>query len=171
MSQAILLILLAACSEKELPNNRSNNGDSGNNEPSDEISCPDAWTEGEDGIWLDPFACAAWSPASDTITWHEAVSSAEATQGGCDSVCDEDTASNYCSDLTIGGYSNWRVPDIAEIESLATREPPFESIIHDLWSLNSDSMDNLAWTANIDQPGMSVLLEKSSAANVRCIAD
>ena len=170
MSQAIFLILLFSCAEKELPS--SSRGDTADPEgPVDTVDCSDQWYEGEDGVWYDPIACVAWSPASQALTWYEAVSASEADSGGCDTNCDVDPENDYCANLNLGGIGHWRVPRISEIEDLATRQPPFDSIMHDLWSIDSDSMDNLAWTANIDQPGMSVLLEKNSEANVRCIAD
>ncbi|MEC7984768.1 MAG: DUF1566 domain-containing protein [Myxococcota bacterium] len=171
MSQAILLILFTGCGETKLPPNGRSSSETSDSEPVDVVSCGSEWEEGEEGVWYDPVACVAWSPASDVVTWHEAVDSAEAISGGCSETCDEDDSNNYCVNLSLGGLTNWRVPTISEIENLATRQPPFESILHDLWSINSDSMNNLAWTANLDQPGMSVLLEKNSQAHVRCVAD
>ncbi len=171
MRQAIITILFMGCGETKLPSSGQGSSNAPGTEPTEAVSCPDSWTEGEDGEWYDPVACAAWSPVSDTLNWHEAVSSAEANTGGCDTICDNDTDTDYCAQLSLGGLSNWRVPTISELEELATQAPPFTAMTYDLWSLNSDSMDNLAWTANLDQPGMSVLLEKSSGANVRCIAD
>ena len=171
MSQAIILILLTACGETKLPAQRQNDGEEPSSEPSDEIDCVEQWSEGEDGIWYDPVNCGAWSPVSDPLSWHEAVNPSEADSGGCDSNCDEEPNINYCEQLSLGGVSNWRVPIISELEDLAIRQSPFVDILDDLWSLSSDSIDNLAWTANLDQPGMSVLLEKDSQAHVRCIAD
>ena len=118
---------------------------------------------------MDP-QCASWSPMSTAMNWFSAVSPGEATNGGCDNYCDDEPNENYCEDLSLGGLS-WRLPTIAEIEDLAVRNPPFENPDGDLWSVTSDNMDQMAWTANIEQPGMSVLLQKDATANVRCIAD
>jgi len=170
MRQGIFWILFTSCQEKTLPKTNAND-QTESTETTDSVACVDAWEEGADSIWYDPVTCSAWSPPEGPIDWHQSVSHSEAVSGGCASTCDEDTEQDHCANLSLGGLSNWRVPSIAELEDLATRSPPFEAIEHDLWSIDSDSMDNLAWTANIDQPGMSVLLEKSSEAYVRCIAD
>ena len=169
----IIMMFLIGCEEKNefnVPgagNNTSNNDTDDSSNGSNQINCPSDW-ENDGGIWLDP-NCVAWSPMERGLTWHQAITPSEATSGGCDTTCDEEPDDNYCAELDLGGYS-WALPTINEVEDLAIRQPPFEELEGDLWSTSSDSMDQMAWTANIDQPGMSVLLEKSSSADVRCIA-
>ena len=168
------LFLTSACGGKEnfgVPGE----GDSSDSEPSTEqnvdlIDCPASWTDREDH-WIDPDACVAWSSPSSPLTWHATVSPSEAENGGCTENCDQLSAENYCRDLSTGGYEHWRTPTITELERMTTGNPPFDNTDPDLWSLNSDAFDVMAWTASVAMPGMSVLLQKDSRISVRCIAD
>ena len=121
--------------------------------------------------WIDPNACVAWSLASSPMTWHAAVSPSESNAGGCTENCDQLADDNYCTSLEVDDITHWRTPTIAELERLATSNPPFSDADADLWSIDSDAFDVMAWTANAAMPGMSVLLQKDSTIPVRCIAD
>ena len=165
----VFLIFLLGCENKEgfdVPGNGTNTPGNGSDN-GNQVDCPESWQQDGD-VWLDP-ACAAWSPMVNGLDWHEAINPSQATTGGCNTYCDEEPDLNYCEDLDLAGYS-WRLPTINELENLAMAYPPFDDAEGDLWSISSDAMDQMAWTANIDQPGMSVLLDKTASASVRCIA-
>ncbi|MBM74403.1 MAG: hypothetical protein CMK59_03310 [Proteobacteria bacterium] len=137
----------------------------------DSIDCPQGWTQQGD-LWLDPILCAAWSPPSDDLyTWYEAISTQEASQGGCSQVCDNDTETNYCADLELNDLE-WRLPTDLELEGLSTRTPPFADIyVGYTWTIKSDAMEELAWTVDLSQEGMSIAQSKTNPLYVYCIAD
>lgn len=172
MSQVIISILLFSCQEKgiNVPGGTNSQSPEDDHSSSNSMECPDGWTNNEEGIWYDPVACVAWSSLSPAVTWHEAVSSSEAQDGGCDQFCDLDTEKDYCADLDLG-MMDWKTPTIDQLKDLTTRQPPFENVDFDLWSRSSDPVDELAWTANIEQAGMEISLYKTSEAYVRCIAE
>ena len=168
MSQVIISILLFSCQEKGI--NVPGQSTEGDGSSSNSIECPGEWSTDEDGIWYDPATCVAWSPLSPAITWHETVSASEARDGGCDQFCDQDTEQDYCANLDLGRLS-WKTPSIDQLKDLTTRQPPFENTDYDLWSKSSDPVDELAWTANIEQSGMEISFYKTSEAYARCIAE
>ena len=172
MSQVIISILLFSCQEKCINVPGGTNSQTSEDDSSDpnSIDCPDQWSQNDDGMWYDPVACVAWSPLSPSQTWHESVSPTEASEGGCDQFCDLEETLNYCASLELGGL-NWKTPTIDQLKDLTTRQPPFTDLDFDLWSKNSDPVDELAWTANIEQAGMEISLYKTSEAYVRCLAE
>ena len=128
------------------------------------------WTQ-EGEVLVDPLTCKAWGPKTSSMDWYSAVSPTEAIAGGCSSHCDDD-GEGYCEDMgEIDGLSgDWGLPSIEDLEELALRNAPFTDLSGDLWSLDSDSnMNQLAWTADLTQPGMEVTLGKDSGAYVRCM--
>ena len=125
------------------------------------IACEPSWTE-VDGIQVDPSTCLGWSSRStETMTWHDAVSAAEATG--------DESEQDYCADLAEGGRDDWRLPDVLTLEKLSTRGPPLEPLDGLLWSATPDTVDTLAWTVELSNPGLSLLLGKDDEAYVRCI--
>ena len=172
MSQVIIWILMSGCQEKgiQVPGGTNSQPSSEDTSNTNSIDCTEQWEHDADGVWHDPVLCGVWSPLSPELTWHQAISSSEATDGGCDQFCDLDTAQNYCADLQLGGFS-WKTPTIAQLKDLTTRQPPFANTDYDLWSRTSDPVDELAWTSNIEQPGMDISLYKTSMAYVRCVAE
>ena len=176
MSQVIWFILFG-CQEKAInvpggTNNQNQDSNTTNEEETannNDLECPDRWETNENGIWVDPVTCSAWSPLSSAQTWHEVVSSDEANTGGCNDFCDAEPAINYCSQLDLGGLS-WKTPSIEQLKDIVIRQPPFDNLDYDLWSLDSDPVDEMAWTVNAEQPGMEISLYKTSQAYVRCIA-
>ena len=146
--------LLAACSGEV---------DSGTTDSSKTINCQSSWSE-VDGVQIDPVTCLGWSARSaQEMTWHEAISADETAH------TDEDPSLDYCAQLSEGGWDDWRLPDAATLESLSTRSPPFDELDGHLWSRDSDTVDTLAWTVELSNPGLSLLLEKTQPAYVRCI--
>jgi len=91
---------------------------------------------GDDSI-TDPSTGLMWQKVAspDAKTWEEALS--------------------YCKNLNLGGYSDWRLPDITELISLVQRDrenpviniqlfPNTESDFH--WSSTADKNEtNYAW--------------------------
>lgn len=158
-----MLIFFWACGETS--------EDSGvmNKEESAVENCPASWEQRGD-IWIDPITCKAWSPMYTEKTWYESVSSEEAEDGGCVQICDNDPEINFCSDLELEGISNWRTPSIEELEDIVMRTPPFVEAGY-IWSATSDNMDEMAWTVDLSDAGMSIASMKSNPENLRCIAD
>ncbi|MGC6509072.1 MAG: DUF1566 domain-containing protein [Myxococcota bacterium] len=153
---------------------QENQNDNGSNA----FNCSDGWTE-QNGYFIDPVTCLAWSPLKRDLDWYESVNPNQAASGGCSEYCDDNDI-NYCADLTFGSISTWRLPSIDELEELSMRSPPFENhtteqssegLDADLWSYNSDTFDDMAWTVNFAQAGMFFTLEKDTIAAVRCVTD
>lgn len=146
--------LLSACSGEI---------DSGTTDGYAAIDCQTSWSE-VDGIQVDPVTCLGWSDRSPVeMTWHEAISADETTH------TDEDPDTDYCAQLTKGGRDDWRLPDAATLENLSTRSPPFDELDGHLWSRDTDTVESLAWTVELSNPGLSLLLEKTQTAYARCI--
>ena len=149
------------CGDKDgfnVPSNSNTSNDIDGN--SDD--CPSSW-ETIDGGWLDPKRCLAWSEVSNDLTWYEAISTTESSNDQSDT--------DYCAELNIDGYSNWRVPTVDELRDVSLRNHPFTNTSGDLWSSTKDPASSLVWTVNLDQPGMEVLLNPSDTALVRCVYD
>lgn len=141
-------------------------------EPSDDsvstgIDCQMSWTE-ENGLWIDPKLCVAWSSKSDWMTWFEAVGSADIPWAN---ESFDESSTNYCADLQEGGLKNWRVPTLTELKDMSIRTPPFEDLADELWTSTMDQGSNLMWTINLEQPGMELLLAPDEMAAVRCVHD
>ena len=145
----LFILFLFSCGEKDEFNVPGNNGSHDQNHSSNDIDCPISW-EQSNGVWIDPNLCAAWSSKSDPLTWSEAAS--------------------FCSSLTEGNIEYWSIPSLSDLEDMSIRNPPFEDKDGDLWSTEEDPNSGLIWTVNLAQPGMTILLESSSQAHVRCIA-
>jgi hypothetical protein len=141
----ISFLLLNACGEKDgfdVPMTTTTDTEESSED------CPSEWTE-EDGFWLDPSLCVAWSERSSGVTWNDAKS--------------------YCSSLSAGDRNDWGLPTGAELNDLAIRNPPFSELEGDLWSSTIDST-GLINTVNLEQPGMTILLDPDAVGFVRCIS-
>ncbi len=55
-------------------------------------------------------------------------------------------AINYCENLTLGGYSDWRLPNINELKSIVDRST-FEPAIADVFSLHESAS---YWSSTTD---------------------
>ncbi|MBN2824142.1 MAG: DUF1566 domain-containing protein [Campylobacterales bacterium] len=86
-------------------------------------------------------------------------------------------AIEYCDDLVLDGYDDWRLPNFTELYLLAQRNATAPSIdatfqnvpIGKYWS-STTSADQVTqgWIVDFEY-GNSELLDKSSSAYVRCI--
>jgi hypothetical protein len=145
----LVMLIFTACGDKEGFNVPGNNSNQNNTNPNPlEQDCDDEWVL-EDGVWVDPVLCIAWSSKSTTVNWQE--------------------ASEYCGSNTEAGVTNWIVPSLEELEDMSLRLPPFDDLDGDLWSTDVDSNSGLVWTVNLAQPGMTILLEPGSSSFVRCV--
>ena len=155
MRIGMLAAVLSGCTDKTT-------GDSGETTTA-AIECEVDWID-VNGIVVEPIVCLGWSPRSaDPMTWHEAISANETTHS-------DDDATDYCASLSFGGRDDWRLPDAGTLEYLSTHAPPLDEPDGDLWSSSTDTVaTDLAWTIDLSNPGISILLGKDSDAYVRCI--
>ncbi|QOY54155.1 DUF1566 domain-containing protein [Candidatus Sulfurimonas marisnigri] len=86
-------------------------------------------------------------------------------------------AKGYCQDLKMGGYDDWRLPAINELESIADYrqykpaiKAGFDNITsHIYWSSSTDiSNSNDAWFLLFEN-GRSYTLDKTNIYNVKCV--
>jgi len=85
----------------------------------------------------------------------------------------------YCMNLTLGGFSTWRLPSIEELVYLTDKgrinssiDPIFQNIIsHYYWS-SSTFVSNIndAWVVNFHD-GSDINYDKSSNLYVRCVRE
>ena len=159
----LMMAFGAGCGGEDLNLPHSDDGTSG--------TCEDYWHDLDGGL-VSPDSCMIWSEKSDKkMDWHAAVSPAEADDGDCGTDCDNSNE-NHCVELDpVDGFGQWFLPTLAQLEDLSVTSPPFDDLDGDLWSRDSDeNHTQLAWTAQLDQPGMTVTMGKTSALWVRCAA-
>jgi hypothetical protein len=89
------------------------------------------------------------------------------------------TAQNYCATLTLGGHSDWRLPNIIELVSLvdpSTSVPAIQAtvfpgtrVVDEYWtSTPFASLSPLIWTVSF-QYGAAFGFDPTAAAMVRCV--
>ena len=87
-----------------------------------------------------------------------------------------ETAINYCESLTLGGHSDWRLPNINTLKSMVDRSKSpaiFDGFINTssrYWSSTTyEDRKSDAWYVNGD--GSTYLTNKGSSLSVRCVRD
>jgi hypothetical protein len=160
---ALALLPALGCPEDPGPHDDSN---------APAVVCPAAWAEHEEGVWLQPTECLAWSPCSEApMDWYAATSPESAVAGGCSTHCAEEPG--WCGDLHgLGGIARWRLPSLDELEAVAWADPPLTPLEGALWSRDSNpSHEEMASQLDLSQPSQVILAGKDQDAWVRCVAD
>ena len=99
---ASLLLSSVGCDDSiSLPVGGPGGSETGQSGP----ECPSDWRYQDDGVWLQPVACLAWSAqAESSMSWYDAVSPEAAVAGGCSAHCTDEEG--YCSQLgELGGVT------------------------------------------------------------------
>ncbi len=96
-------------------------------------------------------------------------------------------AKTYCQNLVLGGYHNWRLPNIDELGtivhygrtkndpagSIGAIYPTFQNInSNDLWYWSSTTVKSAtsrAWTVGFNNDGDDNWLHKTNGHSVRCV--
>ena len=97
--------------------------------------------------------------------------------GGAIKLDEWNDAIAYCENLSLGGYADWRLPNIREILSIVDRsqsnpaiDPVFRSVSsNDFWSsTTNDNSTDYAWGVSFYDGG-NYFYDKDSRHYVRCV--
>ena len=136
------------------------------------VDCTAVWTEFQDGVWLQPQACLAWSPRSEApMDWYAAASPESGAAGGCTAHCPEEPG--WCDGLAgLGGLARWRLPAGEELQDAGFSDPPLDPLDGLLWSRDSNSQaEEMALQIELSTPEALLLAGKDQDGWVRCVAD
>jgi hypothetical protein len=134
-------------------------------------ACPGSWSEHEEGVWLQPGACLAWSPrAQEPMDWYQSVGPEDAVAGGCGEHCSDEPG--YCDELELARIFDWRVPSVVELEAAAVGAPPLAPLDEALWSRDSvAAAEEMAYQVELDTPELTFTQGKAQDGWLRCVAD
>ncbi|MBI5140874.1 MAG: DUF1566 domain-containing protein [Nitrospirae bacterium] len=124
------------------------------------------------GVVIDWRSGLRWQKASGpAMAWGD-------TTGSCTVNCVD--ARSYCTGLTLGGYTNWRLPTRRELAGIVepqqtgpTIDKAFsaDTVASNYWTSDEDAKNAAnAWAVNFGN-GYSMTGDKSSLRNVRCISN
>ena len=92
-----------------------------------------------------------------------------------------DTAATYCSELVMGGYEDWRLPTIAELQGIIDHGVIFKAMDSTFqnyddedhyWSSTSAVGDeDNAWSVSFDYGYVNSVFNKDHGDYVRCVRD
>lgn len=111
-----------------------------------------------------------------SLMWQRTLSDCDSSTDNGDA-CSFALADAYCTTLTYAGFSDWRLPQIAEfVELMAPSEVnpathlPGTADATNYWSSTSVAADStLAWEASFSFLGAVGVLDKSGGALARCV--
>ncbi|WP_437819224.1 DUF1566 domain-containing protein [Sorangium sp. So ce1078] len=130
---------------------------------------PASYTEVGDGVVRDNVTCLEWqqSPPAEAYTWDQAIS--------------------YCDNLTLGGFSDWRLPTRIEMTSIVdfTQSPAIDKAafpgarggfhktssdwILTIRQAGAGAGRDYAWAFNMSDGIVSNAYSKATAASLRCV--
>lgn len=130
---------------------------------------PASYTDIGNGVVRDNVTCLEWqqSPPAETYTWDEAI--------------------RYCDELTLGGFSDWRLPTRIEMTSIVdfTRSPAIDRAafpgaqggfhktssdwILTIRQAGAGAGRDFAWAFNLSDGIVSNAYSKQTAARLRCV--
>jgi len=144
----LLILFLVSCGDKDdfdVPSGNNQNNES----DQQDHDCKTSW-EQQNGLWIDPNLCAAWSSKSTLLNWEDALS--------------------YCLSLEEGSITNWQMPSFDDLQDMSLRNPPFEDLDGELWTTFEDTTSGTIKTINLSNAGSTWLIPKNNQAYVRCIS-
>lgn len=130
----------------------------------------------DDGFYKSGLARSYTRDVNDTVTenttkliWQDDTTPASMTW---------DSAITYCQNLTLGGHTDWRLPDIKELQTLVDNsksDPSMDSIFQNTissyyWSITSYvALSSNAWSVHFFTGYTSADDKTDSNINVRCV--
>ncbi len=93
-----------------------------------------------------------------------------------------ETATNYCKDLELGGYDDWRLPSVQELQSIVKDDKINPAMDYDIfvnyntqfvyWSSTTSSSDLFdAWVVNFMYGNTNIYSKDHVNAYIRCVRD
>ncbi|MCB4774247.1 MAG: ricin-type beta-trefoil lectin domain protein [Sulfurovum sp.] len=121
-------------------------------------------------IVTDPIARLQWQDNSDAGTVKKPWVKANSYLYGRFSDTSGDTATTYCANLTLGGYTNWRLPTVGELEPVM-RNPNKYKVFQYMgtgkyWT-STPAYVNTSWT--VGRGERKTWATRDISLNVRCV--